>query len=92
MNSESEASEGRSVINVLPFCCSGCNETINGGDYENADQIFARLQEHVTKCPVATFTFDGTTDVAGRELTLAISQISLGSTVCHQSAERYAKD
>ena len=52
------------MINVLTFCCSDCDETINGGDYESADQIFARLEEHVTKCPEATFTFDGTTDVA----------------------------
>jgi hypothetical protein len=51
------------VINVLTFCCSDCNETINGGDYESADQIFARLEEHVRKCPEATFTFDGTTDI-----------------------------
>jgi hypothetical protein len=49
---------------VLTFCCSDCNETINGGDYESADQIFDRLEEHVRKCPEATFTFDGTTDVA----------------------------
>jgi hypothetical protein len=54
----------RSVMNVLTFCCSDCNETINGGDYESADQIFARLEEHVKKCPEATFTFDGTTAVA----------------------------
>ena len=61
-----EASEGhvRSVINMLTFCCSDCNETINGGDYESVDQIFARLEEHVKKCSLATFTFDGTTDVA----------------------------
>ncbi len=53
------------MINVLTFCCSDCNETINGGDYESADQIFARLEEHVvTKCLLATFTYDGTTDVA----------------------------
>ena len=49
---------------MLIFHCSDCNETINGGDYESADQIFARLEEHVKKCPEATFTFDGTTDVA----------------------------
>ena len=49
---------------MLTFRCSDCNETINGGDYESADQIFARLEEHVKKCPEATFTFDGTTDVA----------------------------
>jgi len=50
---------------MLAFYCSDCNETINGGDYESADQIFARLEEHVvTKCLRATFTFDGTTDIA----------------------------
>ena len=49
---------------MLTFCCNDCNETINGGDYERADQIFARLVEHVKKCPEATFTLDGTTDVA----------------------------
>jgi hypothetical protein len=49
---------------VLTFCCSDCNETINDGDYESADQIFARLVEHVKKCPEATFTLDGTTDIA----------------------------
>jgi hypothetical protein len=53
-----------SVILVLTFCCSDCDETINGGDYESADQIFAKLEEHAEKCPAATFTFDGTTDVA----------------------------
>jgi hypothetical protein len=52
------------VIDMLTFCCSDCNETINGGDYESADQIFARLEEHMAKCPLAMFTFDGTTDIA----------------------------
>ena len=54
----------RWLIDVLIFHCSNCNETINSADDENTDQIFARLEEHVTKCLLATFTFDGTTDIA----------------------------
>jgi hypothetical protein len=53
---------------VLTFRCSVSNETINGGDYESADQILARLEEHVKKCPEATFTFDGTTGVARKRV------------------------
>jgi uncharacterized protein (DUF1810 family) len=49
---------------MLTFHCSDCNETINCGDYESADQIFGRLEDHVKKCSEATFSFDGTTDVA----------------------------
>jgi hypothetical protein len=53
------------LIDVLIFHCSACNETIKSADYESADQIFARLEAHVvTKCLLATFTYDGTTDVA----------------------------
>jgi hypothetical protein len=65
------------VINVLTFCCNDCNQTINGGDYESADQIFARLEEHVRKCPEATFTFDGTTDVALQRVSAWRSVIEL---------------
>src|SRR5438132_2604526 len=55
----------RWLIDMLIFHCSDCNETINSADYESADQIFARLEEHVvTKCFLANFTYDGTTDVA----------------------------
>ena len=55
----------RWLIDVLIFHCSDCNGTINSADDESADQIFARLEQHVvTKCLLATFTFDGTTDVA----------------------------
>jgi hypothetical protein len=53
------------LIDVLIFHCSNCNETIKSADDESTDQIFARLEEHVvTKCLLATFTFDGTTDIA----------------------------
>ena len=53
---------------MLTFHCCDCDETLNGGDYESADEIFAGLDEHVRKCPEATFTFDGTTDVARQRL------------------------
>ena len=66
------------MIKVLTFCCSDCNETINGGDYESADQIFARLEEHVRKCPEATFTFDGLT-LRGRELVLGDQSLSMSA-------------
>jgi hypothetical protein len=54
----------RWLIDVLIFHCSDCNETINSAADESTDQIFARLAHVVTKCLPATFTFDGTTDVA----------------------------
>jgi hypothetical protein len=42
---------------MLIFHYSNCNETINSGDYEGADQIFGRLEDHVKKCPEATFGY-----------------------------------
>ena len=67
------------MINVLTFCCSECYETINGGDYESADQIFGRLEDHEKKCPEATFTFDGTTDVAPRDLVFGDQSLSMSA-------------
>ena len=49
---------------MLIFHCSDCNETINSADDESVKQIFDRVDEHIAKCPRATFTFEGTTDVA----------------------------
>lgn len=49
---------------MLIFHCSDCNETINSADDESVKQVFDRLDEHIAKCPLATFTFEGTTDVA----------------------------
>ena len=49
---------------MLIFHCSDCNETINSADDESVKQIFDSVDEHIAKCPLATFTFEGTTDVA----------------------------
>ena len=58
----------RRVINMLVFYCNRCNEMITGGDYESTDQIVDRLDEHIKKCPPATFAFEGTTGVATQRL------------------------
>ena len=61
---------------MLIFQRSDCKETINSADDESVKQIFDRLDEHVRKCPLATFTFEGKTDVAGRELTIYDQSLS----------------
>jgi hypothetical protein len=58
----------RRVINMLIFYCNRCSEMITGGDYESTDQIVDRLDDHIKKCPPATFTFEGTTGVATQRL------------------------
>jgi hypothetical protein len=37
-------------------------------DSESTDQIVNRLDGHITKCPFATFTYEGTSNVARRRL------------------------
>jgi hypothetical protein len=49
---------------MLIFHYSDCGETIDGPDTETEDQILDRLEQHVIKCPLATFSFEGTTDRA----------------------------
>jgi hypothetical protein len=49
---------------MLIFYCTDCKETINGADDEHAGEILDRLDQHRTKCPLATFTFEGTTNLA----------------------------
>ena len=56
------------MLNMLVFYCNRCSEMITGGDYESTEQIIDRLDEHIKKCPPATFTFDGTTGVATQRL------------------------
>ena len=53
---------------MLIFYCTSCNETIAAADSESTDQIVDRLDEHITKCPPATFTYEGTSNVARRRL------------------------
>jgi hypothetical protein len=51
---------------MMIFYCSDCNRQITGADSETVGQILQRLEKHVTKCPLATFTFEGTTELARR--------------------------
>jgi hypothetical protein len=48
--------------------CNRCNEMITGGDYESTDKIVDRLDEHINKCPPATFTLQVTTSVVMQRL------------------------
>ena len=41
---------------------------ITGGDYESTDQIVDRLDEHIKKCPPATFAFEAIMGVATQRL------------------------
>jgi hypothetical protein len=49
---------------MLIFYCTDCNEQIDYPDNEGPDQTFSRLDEHIAKCPLATLTFEGTTQWA----------------------------
>ena len=56
------------VINMLLFYCSDCKKMITATDSESIDQIVDRLDEHITKCPLGTFTYEGTSGIARRRL------------------------
>ena len=49
---------------MLIFHCTDCNEEIDCLDHERSDQAFTNLDEHIAKCALATFTIEGTTDIA----------------------------
>jgi len=49
---------------MLIFHCTDCNEEIDCLDHESPDQAFTNLDGHIAKCPLATFTIEGTTDIA----------------------------
>jgi hypothetical protein len=51
-------------LNMMIFQCTDCKETINCPDDEGPAQVFARLDEHIAKCPLAQFNFEGTTERA----------------------------
>jgi hypothetical protein len=53
---------------MLLFYCTHCNEVIGADDSESTGEIVDRLDEHITKCPSATFTYQGTSNVARRRL------------------------
>jgi hypothetical protein len=60
---------------MLTFLCTDCRMTISVADDEDADRIFERLEEHITKCPLAMFTFTGTTSVAQKRVEILRSVI-----------------
>ena len=49
---------------MLIFHCTDCNEEIDSLDHESPDQAFTNLDEHIAKCPLATFTIEATTELA----------------------------
>jgi hypothetical protein len=52
--------------NMICFYCTDCQENINGLDNESAEQILSKLDEHIAKCRLAQFTFEGATDIGRR--------------------------
>ena len=53
---------------MLLFYCTDCKGMLVADDYESTVQIVDRLDEHLTKCPLATFTYEGTSGIARRRL------------------------
>ena len=49
---------------MLIFHCTDCNEEIDFLDHEIPDWAFTNLDEHIAKCPLATFTIEATTELA----------------------------
>jgi hypothetical protein len=49
---------------MLIFHCTDCKEKISTADDESAVELVNKLDRHITKCPLATFTYGGTTDGA----------------------------
>jgi hypothetical protein len=63
---------------MLIFQCTDCKETIFTADTENPDQVFGKIDEHIARCPLATFTFEGKTDLAKQRADDLRSAISHG--------------
>jgi hypothetical protein len=53
---------------MLLFYCSDCQKAIIVDDSESTDHIVGRLEDHLTNCPGATFTYEGTSGIARRKL------------------------
>jgi len=49
---------------MLLFYCTHCNKMIADDDSESTGQIVDRLDKHITKCHPATFSYEGTSNVA----------------------------
>src|SRR4030095_14799973 len=47
---------------MLLFYCAHCAKMVTADDDESLNQIVDWLDEHITKCPLATFTYEGTTN------------------------------
>jgi hypothetical protein len=47
----------REVIAMLIFRCTDCNERISTADDESVVEIVDRVENHITNCPLATFTY-----------------------------------
>ena len=53
---------------MLIFSCTECKKKINCPDNEAVDEAFIRLDKHIEKkCPLARFTFEGTTKASRRD-------------------------
>ena len=68
---------------MLLFYCTHCAKMIAAVDSESTRQIDARLDEHIIECPSATFTYEGTSNVARRRLGDLGS--SLGKRLVHKA-------
>jgi hypothetical protein len=69
---------------MIIFTCTDCSEKINAADNELSVEILDKLEEHVRKCPQATFTSEPTTDDAQQrlnDLRAAIENLRPGSKV-----------
>jgi hypothetical protein len=53
---------------MLLFYCAHCAKMVTADDDESLNQIVDWLDEHITKCPLATFTYEGTTNVARQRI------------------------
>jgi hypothetical protein len=49
---------------MLIFHCTDCKKTISSADDESAIEIVNKIEGHLIICPLATFTYTGTTDTA----------------------------
>ena len=53
---------------MIIFTCADCSEKINAADSETPVEILDKLDEHVRKCALGTFTSEATTDAAQQRL------------------------